>query len=254
MKGLIFGLTCLMLVVMCIPAMATETETYGPTMYDPVGQPAVESVDYDMMNSGVDPLPLICFTWPNGEMECFGSELEMNVAIAASSMPVESFGMESYRSPTGYHRHKLIDGSVIEHSDDNYGSAAAHQKVAGRGWPKYNGTAAPTATRQLVAIACPSCPGGVRYEYRTTAAASGWSSGNVTQSYTQSNWQSSEVAFTNMDRVALLRATPVRTATNRMFGNWQNRKAQRSGFLSRFFGNRSGRLTQSVMRSRSVCN
>ncbi len=52
----------------------------------------------------------------------------------------------SYVSPPGFHRHVLTDGTVIEHHDSNFGSAAAHVGVTSWGgstWTKYTGTAAP---------------------------------------------------------------------------------------------------------------
>lgn len=59
----------------------------------------------------------------------------------------------NYKSPPGFHRHMLPDGTVFEHNDANFGSAPAHQGLPWP-WPKYNGPLAPVQN-------CPSsrCPG-----------------------------------------------------------------------------------------------
>lgn len=77
-----------------------------------------------------------------------------------------------YVSPPGYHRHVMVDGTIIEHADYNYGDPVAHAGVAGSNWPKYYGPLAPTAvintqsgrtvTRtRSVQVQQSSCPGGV---------------------------------------------------------------------------------------------
>lgn len=64
-----------------------------------------------------------------------------------------------YSSPPGYHRHVLVDGSIIEHHDSNFGDPIAHAGVAGRNWPKYYGPEPPTTVSRGVNVS--TCPGGV---------------------------------------------------------------------------------------------
>lgn len=64
-----------------------------------------------------------------------------------------------YNSPPGYHRHVMVDGSIIEHHDSNYGDPVAHAGVAGRNWPKYYGPQAPTTVSRGVSVS--TCPGDV---------------------------------------------------------------------------------------------
>jgi hypothetical protein len=110
-----------------------------------------------------------------GEKTPKPSDSHASTVSVARSVPfriVSSKTVEApYKSPPGYHRHVMADGSVIEHHDSNYGDPVAHAGVVGRNWPKYNGPVAPgnvagtksvwVQSPQTRTIQMSNCPGGV---------------------------------------------------------------------------------------------
>lgn len=66
-----------------------------------------------------------------------------------------------YISPSGYHRHVMVDGTIMEHADWNYGDPVAHAGVVGSNWPKYYGPLPPTSVGTVSYVQQSSCPGGV---------------------------------------------------------------------------------------------
>jgi len=139
----------ILLLLASLPSIASaHDDTYG------LGDGGSQSV---LVSSTVETFGLAPAA--SSEMICPNGMCPMPVAIVSP-----------YSSPRGYHRHVMTDGSIIEHHDSNYGDPVAHRGVAGRGWPKYFGTAAPgrTVTRsRTVATDCPTCPGGVAYSVQS---------------------------------------------------------------------------------------
>ncbi len=202
-------------VLAALPAMASA-EMFGLGGLEPsptATAPAANSGP--TFGLGTERAETICYTWPDGTVECFESVAAFEAATGipfyntvSAPLPkltpiplvepvAETFGMAAYRSPAGYHRHVMNDGSIIEHHDSNYGSASAHRGVAGAGWPKYYGPAAPSdvvtrtvqrsvSRQQLVRVPCPTCPSGYRYVMQTvtTPASVAQKSNSVSYSRT----------------------------------------------------------------------
>lgn len=149
-----------------------DSETFG---LGPKTNRQVDETTADFGETfGLDPLPSMA---PRETSSSTGVS-RSRPARAAAKLPPPSeastatrrIAAAPYTSPPGYHRHVLIDGTVIEHGDWNYGDPVAHSGVAGAGWPKYFGPVAPGAvataatqrvTYYTVGATTSTCPGGV---------------------------------------------------------------------------------------------
>lgn len=198
----------------------------------------------------------ICFTWPDGTKECFASEAEFTAAMARG-IPAETFGID-YRPRwtvdggesnitnhmAGWPHGKDVSGlshaealSIHDSDHDAIGPVSRSQIVANN-------------SSRLVATPCPSCPGGVSYSfYQQSQVVSGSYSGSSV-SYLTTGQASSNAVPAGVNRSGNPRATPVRTVVSRLVVGFQQNRADRTGLLSRLFGNRSGLFGRSAFRSR----
>lgn len=88
----------------------------------------------------------------SGVCNCGCPNCPCDDAVQAAKVASQSVYLQTeYSSPIGYHRHLMVDGSILEHSNANRGNAAAHVGVASNRlsrWPRYYGSLPPTTFEQ----------------------------------------------------------------------------------------------------------
>lgn len=95
-----------------------------------------------------------CVTGPDGVTRCT-MVTETVVTTVKDAIPATSPVMT--KIPAGMHAHRMKDGSIMVHGDENHGDPVAHSGVQGSNWPKI-AVAGQTVAVTPSADVCPTCP------------------------------------------------------------------------------------------------
>jgi hypothetical protein len=97
-----------------------------------------------------------CYTDANGVTRCT-MVTETVVTTVKDVTPLAVASSTLTVVPRRMHAHRMKDGSVMVHGDDNYGDPAAHVGVSGANWPKI-AVAGQTVAVSTTDASCPTCP------------------------------------------------------------------------------------------------